>query len=210
MNAKNEIAVKRQYAEGLKSLAKIDPGEIDIDYLKQDYEFYTALANSKLALGGTGTIKDAGNAMLDFVKNNPDSYHFLEAAEVLGDLLVAVRSYPLAEEYYGKLAKAPWPETNMKAGVLIGRAQLAQNKFAEALKIVSIGHRQQWRRSLGRNAARIRRGGKGVRVDRAEKSRRGGQNPQPTRRKEQSRGFRVDVAHLQCFGERLPPIGRSQ
>jgi tetratricopeptide (TPR) repeat protein len=133
-NARTQIAVDRHYAEGLKSLAKINPKDLDIDFLKQDYDFYTALANAKLALSGSGKVQEAGSAMRDFVKNNPESYHFLEAAEVLGDLLVAVRSYPLAEENYGKLAKAPWPEAKMKAGVLIGRTQLAQNKFPEAQK----------------------------------------------------------------------------
>jgi tetratricopeptide (TPR) repeat protein len=130
--AKTDIALKRQYAEGLKSLAKIKRDDIDDDYLKQDFDFYNALANAKLALRGEGEIREAGKAMIEFVKNNAESYHYLEACEVLGDLLVAVHSYPAAEEYYGKLAKAPWPETKMRAGVLIGRAQLAQNKFEEA------------------------------------------------------------------------------
>jgi tetratricopeptide (TPR) repeat protein len=130
--AKTEIALKRQYAEGLKSLEKINPRDLDDEYLKQDFDFYTALANAKLALSGEGEVRDAGKAMLDFVKKNPESYHLLEASETLGDLLVAVHSYPAAEEYYGKLATAPWPETKMRAGVLIGRAQLAQNKFEEA------------------------------------------------------------------------------
>jgi tetratricopeptide (TPR) repeat protein len=131
--ARTEFADKK-YAEGLKSLSKITPADLDIEELRQDYDFYTALANAKLAFSGTGKIQDAGKAMLDFVKKNPKSYHFLEACEVLGDLLVAVRSYPAAEEYYGKLAYAPWPDVKMKAGILIGRAQLAQNKLDEAEK----------------------------------------------------------------------------
>lgn len=133
-SAKKDIAVDHHYADGLKSLAKINPSDLNSDDLKQDYNYYTALANAKLALSGSGEIKDAGKAMLEFVNKNQQSYHFLEACEVLGDLLVAKRSYPLAEEYYGKLAKAPWPETKMKAGVLVGRVQLAQNKFDEAEK----------------------------------------------------------------------------
>jgi tetratricopeptide (TPR) repeat protein len=130
--AKTAIAVKREYAEGLKALAKIKADDLDSDYLKQDYDFYTALANAKLALSGTGKIQDAGKAMLDFVKSNPKSYHYFEACEVLGDLFAAIRSYPQAEESYRKLIKSPWPDLQMKAGVLIGRAQLAQRKFDEA------------------------------------------------------------------------------
>jgi tetratricopeptide (TPR) repeat protein len=133
-SAKTAIAVDRQYVEGLKFLAKINPSDIDDDYLKQDYDFYTAFANAKLAQSGEGKIQDAGKAMLDFAKKNPKSYHFYDACEVLGDMLVAVNSNPQAEEYYGKLTKAPWPEVKMKAGVLMGRAQLAQHKFDEAEK----------------------------------------------------------------------------
>jgi tetratricopeptide (TPR) repeat protein len=133
-SARKDIAEKKQYAEGLKSLAKIKPDEINSPELKQDYEFYAALANAKLFFGGEEKIQDVRKAMLDFVQGNPNSYHLLEASEILGDLLVAEGSYVQAEGYYGKLAKTSWPETKMKAGVLIGRTQLKQNKFEEAEK----------------------------------------------------------------------------
>jgi tetratricopeptide (TPR) repeat protein len=71
--------------------------------------------------------------MIAFTKNYPDSYHYFQACEIVGDLLVANRSYAQAEEYYAKVAKAPWPDYQMRAGVAIGRALLAQGKHSEAL-----------------------------------------------------------------------------
>jgi tetratricopeptide (TPR) repeat protein len=133
-SARTDIAVDKKYAEGLKYLAKIKPAELEDEELRQDYDFYTALANAKLAFAGSGKIQEAGKAMLEFVEKNPNSYHFLEACETVGDLLVAVKNYQTAEKYYGKLARAPWPEVKIKAGVLVGRVQLAQNKLDEAEK----------------------------------------------------------------------------
>lgn len=52
---------------------------------------------------------------------------------MLGDLLVALGNFPVAESYYAKLADAPWPEYKMRAAVLTGRAMVAQKKFELAL-----------------------------------------------------------------------------
>jgi tetratricopeptide (TPR) repeat protein len=133
-NAKAKIVTDRQYAEGLKLLAKIKRDDIDDDMQKQDVAYYTALANAKLALNGEGKLDEAAKAMQAFVKANPNSYRLLEASETLGDLYLAARSYRQAEEAYAKWAKAASPDAKMKAGVLVGRAQLAQKKYDEAMK----------------------------------------------------------------------------
>ncbi len=86
-----------------------------------------------LAIGGAGKIADAGRLMIAFTKNYPDSYHYFQACEIVGDLLVANRSFDQAEEYYAKVAKAPWPDYQMRAGVAIGRALLAHGKNSQAL-----------------------------------------------------------------------------
>ena len=69
-----------------------------------------------------------------FADANQDNYHYFEASEVVGDLLVAVRQYAQAAKYYERLDKAPWPDYQMRAGVASGRALLAQGKLAEAQK----------------------------------------------------------------------------
>ena len=95
--------------------------------------------------------------MKAFADANSKSYHYFEASEVVGDLLVAVRQYALAADYYDRLDKAPWPDYKMRAGVAAGRALLAQGKIAEAQaafdKVIAIdaeGDLAQGQRALAR------------------------------------------------------------
>jgi len=121
------------YEAGLEELAKVAPASLTRALVKQDYAFYRALALSRLALSGGGDKAAASSAMLNFVRAAPSSFHFLEAAEVLGDLSVSQGDYAGAARYYSAItAKSPWPDFKMRGGVLEGRALLAQNKFAEA------------------------------------------------------------------------------
>jgi tetratricopeptide (TPR) repeat protein len=137
LNAARMVARRGRYQDALDVLndpQKIDPAKIDRPEVKQDVAFFKALCTAKLALAGTGKISDAGSAMFNFVNNEAGSYHYLEAREVLGDLLVAAGKYTDAVESYSYLAKAPWPDYKMRANVAIGRAQLAENKLADAEK----------------------------------------------------------------------------
>jgi tetratricopeptide (TPR) repeat protein len=123
-----------RYEDALASLEKIDTGKIEKAFITQDIEFYKASCAGRLALRGTGAIRDAGRQMALFVNRNGNNYHWLQANELVGDLLVANGQFAAAEPYYGALAKTPWPEYQMRAGVAIGRAMLAQGKPAEAMK----------------------------------------------------------------------------
>lgn len=136
LNAARLLALRGRYQDALNVLndEKKVPPKQERREVQQDVDFFKALCTAKLALGGTGKITDAGSAMFSFVNGQPGSYHYLEAREVLGDLLVAAGKYADAEESYGYLAKAPWPDYTMRANVAIGRAQLAEKKLAEAEK----------------------------------------------------------------------------
>jgi len=129
--AKNHV-LAGHYAEGLASLKKIEKTP-NRQEMQQDIEFYQALCAAKLALGGNMKIADAGRMMKAFADANTKSYHYFEASEAVGDLLVAVGSYGPAAEYYGRLDMAPWPDYRMRAGVAAGRALLEQGKIEEAL-----------------------------------------------------------------------------
>jgi len=131
--AKNNI-IAEHYEEALNSLVRLKSNTISRKEFSEDVEFYTALATARLAIGGAGKISDAGRLMIAFTKNYPESYHYFEACESVGDLLAANRSYAQAEEYYAKVAQAPWLDYQMKAGVAVGRVLLAQGKSSEALK----------------------------------------------------------------------------
>ena len=119
-------------AEATLKTAKVD--ENKRPEIQADVDFYKALCAARRALGGNGDIAAAGGEMIAFQTKNPNNYHYLEACEVVGDLLVAKGLFPKAEEYYQKLAQAPWEDYKMRAGVGIGRAQLAMGKAATALK----------------------------------------------------------------------------
>jgi len=121
-----------RYQDALNSLNEIATGAALGPLVKQDIDYYKAFCAAKLALGGSGAITEAGSQMATFAKRNPDSYHFFDANETVGDLLVAMGRYSSAERYYDRLAAAPWPDYRMRANVAIGRARLAQGKTAEA------------------------------------------------------------------------------
>lgn len=123
-----------QLENGLAELKRIDPASIERDYVKQDLAYYIAYAQAKLALTGGGDKAAASQALLNFVGAAKDSFHFFEAAQLLGDLAVATESYEEATKYYGAIAKlAPWPEYQLRAAVLEARALEAQGKPAEAV-----------------------------------------------------------------------------
>lgn len=122
------------YNEALDTLEAVDPETVNRREIAQDITFYKALCRARLALAGGGEIADAGREMAAFVVNERGSYHWLQANEVVGDLLVANGQFDKAEAYYTRLGQAPWPDYKMRAGVAIGRAQLAQGKTDEALQ----------------------------------------------------------------------------
>jgi hypothetical protein len=128
--AKKQV-LDRRYTEALTALEGIKKAPARQE-MQQDIEFYTALCSAKLALGGSMKIADAGRLMKAFADANPKSYHYFEASETVGDLLVAIRQYAQAAEYYARLSGAPWPDYKMRAGVADGRALLSQGKAQEA------------------------------------------------------------------------------
>lgn len=112
---------------------KVDDRRTEV---RQDVLFYTALAKTRLALAGADeeAVKEAGRLMAAFVSAHPNSYHYFEACELVGDALVATGKYGVSRDFYGRVAKAPWPDYQMRAGVALGRALLAEGKTDEALK----------------------------------------------------------------------------
>lgn len=116
----------------LTQLAKINAATLTRKEVKQDYEFYAALSQARLALRGAGKIDAAGTAIYNFVTNNKDSYHYFQAVETMGDLLVALNKVDDALKYYAELEASPFDDLKMRAGVARGKALMAQSKFPEA------------------------------------------------------------------------------
>ncbi len=122
-----------RYADATELLAKIKSGQVKRPAVAQDVEFYKAIAGARAALAGQGSVADAGRALVAFERAHPESFHYFEVCEVLGDLLSTANLPDRAEGFYSKLAAAPWPETKMRAAVLQGRALVGQKKYQPAV-----------------------------------------------------------------------------
>ena len=96
--------------------------------------FCRAYCAAKLALSGAADPRDAGNQMYKFITNSPNSYHYLKACELMGDIFVTLGTFDKAQEYYAKLGQAPWPDYKIRAQVALGRSYLAQDNSAAAGK----------------------------------------------------------------------------
>ena len=136
LNAARMAALQKNYAAAAAELKKVDPTKISREFVKQDFEFYKALCQARQALSEGGDKKAAIDAMFSFVRGAQQSYHFYEAAEVLGDLSMAAGKYSdAATRYYGAtgVAGAPWPEYQMRGNSAVGRALIADKQFDQAL-----------------------------------------------------------------------------
>jgi tetratricopeptide (TPR) repeat protein len=128
-------ALKEEYDEALKTLAKIKPEDLRRPETKAEFQFYKAISSAQLAIGegSPKAITDAGRQLMAFEKSFPDSFHYLQACEMLGDLLVSLGKYDMAATYYEKLSSAPWPDYKLHAGVLLARSLQSQKKYQEAI-----------------------------------------------------------------------------
>lgn len=122
------------YATALERLEQLNKASLKRDLVREDVDFYLAYCAAQQALVGKGEVTDAGRKLNEFVRKHPDSFHYLEAVETMGDLLMASDKYAAAQRQYAELAKAPWPDYKLRAGVLLGRTLQAQDKHQEAIK----------------------------------------------------------------------------
>ncbi|MBN2023766.1 MAG: tetratricopeptide repeat protein [Pirellulales bacterium] len=133
LNLARVAVANGRFEDAQEILSKIDASALPNRYVVEDVEYYKALCAARLALGGKGTIREAGGQMARFVANYRDSYHWYEANELVGDLLVANRQFAAAVKYYAVVGSAPWPRYKMRSDVAVGRALLAEGKTADAL-----------------------------------------------------------------------------
>ena len=122
------------YATALERLGQLDTSSVKRDLVREDVEFYLAYCAAQQALGGNGEVTDAGRKLNEFVRRHPQNFHYLETVETMGDLLMASDKFAAAQRQYAELAKAPWPDYKMRAGVLLGRTLQAQRKHQEAIQ----------------------------------------------------------------------------
>jgi tetratricopeptide (TPR) repeat protein len=122
------------YATALERLERIDRSKVPREIIKEDIAFYDAFCSAQVALSGNGDVTEAGRKLNEFVRRNPKSFHYLEAVETMGDLLMAADKYAAAQRQYAELAKTPWPDYKLRAGVLLGSTLAAQGKHDQAIR----------------------------------------------------------------------------
>lgn len=122
-----------RFEDALQTLARIDVAQIQRKPIVQDVEFYKAYCQARLAMLAGGDVQKAFQDLYNFARTNPESYHFLEVCEVIGDLLVSAGKAAESRPFYEQVASAPWPDYKLRAGVAVGRALLAEEKPQEAL-----------------------------------------------------------------------------
>src|SRR5690606_25936228 len=86
-----------------------------------------------LALQGRSDKTSAETQLLNFVKSYSTTYHFYEAAELLGDLASAQGNWEKATAYYGSLARSGWPEYQLRSDVLVAQTLVNQGNFKDAV-----------------------------------------------------------------------------
>lgn len=128
LNANNNA-----YQQALDILTGININQVTNPYVQQEVAYVKAYCEAKLALLGERPVNEAGGLLSNFVTKNRQNFHFLEATQLLGDLLVAAGRHDSAQSQYETLAKAPWPAYQKRANVLVGNALLDQKKYPEAL-----------------------------------------------------------------------------
>ncbi len=95
--------VAGRYEESLAMLAKVEMGAVKRTEVRQDLEFYKAASAARLAQAGAGEIAKAGTKLASFVGEFPESYHALEAGQLVGDFLMTVGQFAKAREYYERV-----------------------------------------------------------------------------------------------------------
>lgn len=126
-----------RYDKVIADLREIKGEQLKLrDELPMEIDFYRAATHARRASLGNVEQKaavDAGRDLLNFLQRHPNSYHFYEANEVLGDLLASLKN-PRAASYYDVIAAAPFPDYKIRAAVLKGRAAFLQGDHATAVK----------------------------------------------------------------------------
>jgi tetratricopeptide (TPR) repeat protein len=135
-NARNAVG-QHNYNSALAELDKIDVGMLKRDMEKQEIAFLKGYCQAQQAMTEGGDKTAAASVLLDFVRaTNKNHYRFYEAAQTLGDLMVASGKFDEAAKYYGDtgLAAAPWPAYKLQANLALGRSQYLGGKFEDALQ----------------------------------------------------------------------------
>ena len=122
-----------QYDQALTELKNINFDSLPRELIKADAAFYLAFSEANLALAGKGAKDEAARKLLAFAGKYRDSWHFFEAAKLLGDLSLALNDTEKAMTYYKSLMMAPSADTKVQSVYLQGLVNLKKSENEAAL-----------------------------------------------------------------------------
>lgn len=137
-NESNDVKTARtrirngQYEQALTLLGRIDADSIKRPEQKANLSYLKATAQARVALTGGGDKNAAASALVAFVNGNEDSVHYYSACETLGELAFSMGRFEVADQFFGKVAEAPWKDYELRAKRLKAQALYNGEKYAEA------------------------------------------------------------------------------
>lgn len=134
VKAARTMLARGRPADALEELGKIQPSDLDgaEQILLDEIDYVRAAASAKAALATGTDPREPGKLVADFVAKHPQSHHFYDMQELLGDLLARAGRADNALAAYGQLAKGP-PAFKVRAASARAKMLLDQEKYAEAL-----------------------------------------------------------------------------
>lgn len=127
-----EFVMEGQYDQALPLLESLELSALKREVAQADAAFYRVYSQGQLALAGKGDKKGAAGAALTFAGKFTDSWHFFDAARLLGDLALSMGNYDAAIKYYGSLRSAPSVESKIAAVYLTATAYLEKGDLETA------------------------------------------------------------------------------
>lgn len=132
MGRARDLARQGQYEQAREEFEKVDAESLKNENAKKDLAFYLAYCNGKLALAGKGDKAAAVKALVAFDKDNPNSYHYWETSQLLGQLAGSMARYDNALSFYKRMGESSFGEVKNQGKYQEGFTLLLQGKVAEA------------------------------------------------------------------------------
>ena len=129
-SARNAI-LGGQLEQGIESLKQIDTSKVSAN-VRQDVDYFVIFAKAKLALRGERDLIGTAREATAFLKTHPQSIHYYEAVELIGDIAMALGKYPTAVKTYSQITKSSFKEFELKGALLEARALQLDSKYEEA------------------------------------------------------------------------------
>ncbi len=127
-----ELVANKQMEQAVSEIKKVDPASISSENAKKEYDYYLWSIEGRMALAGSGDANASVKGLLAYAKDNPQSFHFYEMTELLGQLAVSLGNFDRAAAYFAALAKAPAKDVQLRGRFMEAKALLIQDKFDEA------------------------------------------------------------------------------